>query len=64
MDDPDDLPRPGEPLALVIREDLDRLSVHELEARIEVLEGEIARVRAKLTGAKDFKANADALFGR
>ena len=61
--DEDDLPRPGDPLALVIREDLDRLSVHELEIRIGTLEAEAERTRAKLKGAKDFKANAAALFG-
>lgn len=63
MDD-DDLPRPGEPLDLVTKEDLDRLSVHELKARAATLEAEVARTKAKLSGAVDFKASADALFKR
>lgn len=61
MDD-DDLPRPGDPLDAVRRTDLDPFSVHELEARIRMLEAEVARTRAKLDGAKSFRAGADALF--
>ncbi|MHB9880647.1 DUF1192 domain-containing protein [Pacificimonas sp. ICDLI1SI03] len=61
--DEDDLPRPGDPLATIMKQDLDPLSVHELEARIAALETEIERTRQKLTGAKDFKASAAALFG-
>lgn len=57
-----DLPRPQDPLALLGKEDLDRLSVHELEARVKTLEAEAARTRAKLGGAKDFRAGAEALF--
>ncbi|MEO0499076.1 MAG: DUF1192 domain-containing protein [Pseudomonadota bacterium] len=60
----DDLPRPTDPLTLLVKEDLDRLSVHELEARIETLTAEAERTKAKLSGAKDFKASADALFKR
>ncbi|MBV7256055.1 DUF1192 domain-containing protein [Pacificimonas sp. WHA3] len=60
----DDLPRPGAPLDIVIKEDLDRLSVHELEARVAVLEREISRTKARLAGARDFKSNADALFSK
>ena len=40
----------------------DVLSVEELNARIAVLEGEIARVRAKLENAVNFRASADELF--
>jgi uncharacterized small protein (DUF1192 family) len=43
-------------------QDLDPLSVTELQERIAVLEQELARVRGKLSGAVDFRANADALF--
>ncbi|EMD83625.1 DUF1192 domain-containing protein [Pacificimonas flava] len=60
--DEDDLPRPGDPLDTLMKSDLDRLSVHELEARIRMLEAETERTRAKLAGAKDFRAGADALF--
>ncbi len=63
MDLDDLLPRKkDDPLALVTREDLDRLSVEELRARIAVLEAEIARTKAKLEGATSFRSAADALF--
>ncbi|MEH3047493.1 DUF1192 domain-containing protein [Sphingomonas adhaesiva] len=57
-------PRPDDPLPALLREDLDRLSVAELEARIAALEGEIARSRAKIEGAVNHRASADALFKR
>jgi uncharacterized small protein (DUF1192 family) len=55
---------PGDPLAQLVRQDLDPLSVAELEARIEVLEAEIARVRTRLAGAVNHRASADAIFKR
>jgi uncharacterized small protein (DUF1192 family) len=57
-------PRPGDPLASLLAEDLDRLSVSELEARVAALEGEIARCRRKIDGAVNHRASADALFRR
>jgi uncharacterized small protein (DUF1192 family) len=57
-------PRPDDPLPALLREDLDRLSVTELEARVAALEGEIARCRQKITGAVNHLASADALFRR
>jgi uncharacterized small protein (DUF1192 family) len=36
--------------------------VHELQARIELLEAEIARVKAKLENAVNFRSTADELF--
>ncbi|MBW6527784.1 DUF1192 domain-containing protein [Sphingomonas sp. RHCKR7] len=64
--DPDDLlgPERDDPLAALLREDLDRLSVTELEARAAALEGEIARIRRKIDGAVNHLASADALFKR
>jgi uncharacterized small protein (DUF1192 family) len=63
MDLDDLLPhKKDDPLALITREDLDRLSVEELRARIAVLEAEIARTKAKLEGATSFRSAADALF--
>lgn len=63
--DTDDLPqRRNDLLAQLTRQDLDPLSVAELEARIATLEGEIARVRRKLESAVNHRANADALFKR
>ena len=57
-------PRADDPLSALLREDLDRLSVIELEARITALEGEIARSRAKIAFAVNHRASADALFKR
>ena len=54
--------KPGDPLTLLTKQDLDPLSVEELHARIAVLEAEIARVRAKLEASVNFRASADQLF--
>ena len=63
MDLDDILGRRGDdPLAALLREDLDRLSVAELEARVTALTAEIARCRVKIDGAVSHRANADALF--
>jgi uncharacterized small protein (DUF1192 family) len=56
--------RPDDPLTALVREDLDRLSVTELEARIAALEREIARSRGKIEFAVNHRASADALFKR
>lgn len=56
--------KPGDPLVLLSRQDLDPLSVDELQERIALLEAEIARVRQKLEGAVNHRASADALFKR
>jgi uncharacterized small protein (DUF1192 family) len=61
--EPDDLPaRTPDLVAQLAREDLDRLSVAELTARVEALEAEIARARAKMAAAVNTRASADALF--
>jgi uncharacterized small protein (DUF1192 family) len=62
--DPDDIlgRRGDDPLTALLAEDLDRLSVAELEARVAALTGEIARCRAKIDGAVSHRASADALF--
>jgi uncharacterized small protein (DUF1192 family) len=54
--------KPDDPLTQLARQDLDPLSVEDLQARIEALEAEIARVRAKLDAAVQFRASADELF--
>ena len=54
--------RPQSPLALLLREDLDSLSVEELGERIAALEAEIARSRAKRDKATAFRSVADGLF--
>ena len=52
----------GDPLAALTAQDLDPLSVKELEARIAVLEGEIARTTRKMQHAVKHRATAHDLF--
>jgi uncharacterized small protein (DUF1192 family) len=54
--------KPGEPLTLLAKQDLDPLSVDELHARIAKLEAEIARTRAKIDTSVSFRASAEAIF--
>ena len=54
--------KPDDPLKLLTKQDLDPLSVEELEGRIAVLEAEIVRVRGKLDASVNFRASADELF--
>ncbi len=54
--------KPDDPLTLLARQDLDPMSVEELEARIATLEAEIARARAKIDTSLSFRATADAIF--
>jgi uncharacterized small protein (DUF1192 family) len=54
--------KPGDPLTLLARQDLDPMSVDELHARIAALEAEIARVKAKIETAVNFRASAEAIF--
>ena len=54
--------KPDDPLKLLTKQDLDPLSVDELHARIAILETEIARVKAKLESAVNFRSTADELF--
>lgn len=52
----------GQRLAEAVREDLELFGVAELEERIEILEGEIARTRAQIDRKRAGRAAADALF--
>jgi len=54
--------KPQDPLTQLVKQDLDPLSVDELHARIEALEGEIARVRAKIDASVTHMSAAEALF--
>lgn len=58
----DATPRPGDPMVAVTRQDLDPLSVAELDARVAALESEIARTKAKREKAVNHRASADSLF--
>lgn len=53
-----------DPLSALRRQDLDPLSIDELNQRISVLEAEISRTRSKLEAATTFRSAADALFKR
>ncbi|MDP9414864.1 MAG: DUF1192 domain-containing protein [Pseudomonadota bacterium] len=54
--------KPDDPLTQLTRQDLDPFSVEELSARIAILEAEIARAKAKIDAAVQFRSSADAIF--
>ena len=58
--DLDDLPKT--PAGMVIGENLDLLSVAELEHRVQALESEIARVKAAIASKQATRSAADAFF--
>ena len=64
--EPDDLfaKRPDDPVNQLIRQDIDHLSVDELQERIAALETEIGRCRAKIERAVNHRATAESLFKR
>lgn len=63
MDDDDNLPRnANDPVALLIKQDIDPLSVDELDQRISLLKSEISRCEAKKSFAVSHRASAENLF--
>lgn len=62
MDDILPPPRKDSVLAQLVAEDLDRLSVSELDTRIQTLAAEVARTTAKRDGATKLRSAADDLF--
>ena len=58
--DLDDAPK--KPANMVIGENLDAISVAELEQRIQSLESEIIRLRAEITKKQASRNAADAFF--
>ena len=58
---PDDLEPKPKPDSFVIQ-DLSRLGIAELEARITLLESEIGRCRAEIAKRQSTRAAADAFF--
>lgn len=54
--------KPGDPLVELARQDLDPISIEELEARIEALKAEIARVEAHMHKAQTHLSAAEDLF--
>jgi uncharacterized small protein (DUF1192 family) len=65
MDEPADVRMGrGQRLSEALREDLELYGVAELEERIELLRGEIARVQGQIERKRAGRAAADALFSR
>jgi uncharacterized small protein (DUF1192 family) len=63
MDADENLPlRANDPLTSLVKQDLDPLSISELEERIEILNREIVRCEAKKTAASTHRSVADQLF--
>jgi uncharacterized small protein (DUF1192 family) len=63
MDIDENLPlRRDDPLANLIKQDIDALSVAELEVRIAALKSEITRCEGKIAFAGKHRSVADALF--
>ena len=54
--------KPDDPLVVLARQDLDPLSIEELEARIEALKAEIARVEAHMQRVLTHRSAAEELF--
>jgi uncharacterized small protein (DUF1192 family) len=53
---------PGDPLVELAKQDLDPMSIEELEARIEALKAEIGRVETHMERARTHRSAADELF--
>jgi uncharacterized small protein (DUF1192 family) len=54
--------KPGDPLVELGKQDLDPMSIEELQARIETLRDEIARVEAHMQRAQSQRSAAEELF--
>jgi uncharacterized small protein (DUF1192 family) len=54
--------KPGDPLVELAKQDLDPISIEELQARIESLKAEIARVEAHIERATKHRSAAEELF--
>ena len=54
--------QPGDPLSELGKQDLDPVSLAELDARIEALKAEIARVEAHIARVRTHRSEAEELF--
>ncbi len=54
--------KPGDPLVELARQDLDPLSIDELESRLVALKAEIDRVETHMQRAQTHRSAADELF--
>ena len=61
-DDIAPLPRAGDPVALLARQDLDPMSVAECDARIAALDAEIVRTRVRRDRAVNHRVSAESIF--
>jgi len=56
--------KPDDPLVALARQDLDPMSIEELQARIEALKTEIGRVEAHIERVQSHRSAAEELFKR
>ena len=56
--------KPEDPLTALAKQDLDPLSIEELQARVAALQAEIARVEAHRDAATKHRSAAEELFKR
>ena len=54
--------KPGDPLVELARQDLDPMSIEELQARVEALKAEIERVENHMARAQTHRSAAEELF--
>ena len=54
--------KPGDPLEELKKQDLDPMSIDELQERIEALKAEIARVEAHIARVQSHRSAAEELF--
>jgi uncharacterized small protein (DUF1192 family) len=54
--------KPGDPLVELAKQDLDPMSIEELQGRVESLKAEIARVEAHMARAQAHRSAAEDLF--
>lgn len=54
--------KPDDPLIALKKQDLDPMSIEELQERIEALKAEIARVEAHMSRAQTHRSAAEKLF--
>ena len=54
--------KPGDPLTELKKQDLDPLSIDELQERIEALKEEIARVESHIERVQSHRSAAEELF--
>jgi uncharacterized small protein (DUF1192 family) len=54
--------KPDDPLVALARQDLDPISIEELQERIDALKAEIARVEAHIERVQTHRSAAEELF--